>query len=71
MNRAILVASVALAGGFLGATLATSGALLYVLGYGALGCLALTAWEETRAPQAVTERSAATRLPEPQERPAH
>jgi hypothetical protein len=42
-----------------------------VLGYGALGCLALTAWEETRAPAAVTERSAASRLPEPQERPAH
>ena len=42
-----------------------------VLGYGALGCLALTAWEETRAPEAITERSAASRLPEPQERPAH
>ena len=42
-----------------------------VLGYGALGCLALTAWEETRSAAAVTERSAATRLPEPQERPAH
>ena len=42
-----------------------------VLGYGALGCLALTAWEETRAPEAVTERSAASRLPEPQSRPAH
>jgi len=42
-----------------------------VLGYGALGCLALTAWEETRAPEAVTERTAPSRLPEPQERPAH
>jgi hypothetical protein len=42
-----------------------------VLGYGALGCLALTAWEETRAPEPITERSGASRLPEPQGRPAH
>ena len=43
-----------------------------VLGYGALGCLALTAWEETRAGDALSERNAASsRLPEPQERPAH
>ena len=42
-----------------------------VLGYGALGCLALTAWEETRVPETVTARSAASRLPEPQSRPAH
>jgi len=42
-----------------------------VLGYGALGCLALTAWEETRTPEPITERSAASRLPEPQGRPAH
>ena len=42
-----------------------------VLGYGALGCLALTAWEETRVPGTVSERSAASRLPEPRERPAH
>ena len=42
-----------------------------VLGYGALGCLALTAWEETREPSAVTERSASSRLPEPREHAAH
>jgi hypothetical protein len=35
-----------------------------VLGYGALGCLALTAWEETRAREAaVSPRSAASTLP--------
>lgn len=43
-----------------------------VLGYGALGCLALTAWEETRARQPLSERTEArSRLPEPQEHPAH
>ena len=42
-----------------------------VLGYGALGCLALTAWEETRVPETVTARSASSPLPEPQSRPAH
>lgn len=45
-----------------------------VLGYGALGCLALTAWEESRARAAeqLSERSAASnRLREPQEHPAH
>ena len=40
-----------------------------VLGYGALGCLALTAWDETRA---VSERSAASSHPrELRERHAH
>ena len=43
-----------------------------VLGYGALGCLALTAWDETRAPATVSERSEApSRPPEPREHPAH
>jgi hypothetical protein len=41
-----------------------------VLGYGALGCLALTAWEETREPSAVSERNASSRLPEPREHAA-
>jgi hypothetical protein len=40
-----------------------------VLGYGALGLLALTAWDETRV---ISERSEApSRLRAPQERPAH
>jgi hypothetical protein len=43
-----------------------------VLGYGALGCLALTAWAETRSREPVTERTeASSRLPEPQEHPSH
>ena len=43
-----------------------------VLGYGALGCLALTAWAETRADGSLSERTAvSSRLPEPQEHPAH
>jgi hypothetical protein len=43
-----------------------------VLGYGALGCLALTAWEETRARQPLSARTEApSRPPEPQEHPAH
>ena len=43
-----------------------------VLGYGALGCLALTAWAETRSREPVSERTeASSRLPEPQEHPAH
>jgi len=41
-----------------------------VLGYGALGCLALTAWEESRSPEALSARSSASSLlPGPQERP--
>lgn len=56
----------------IGISLAVNDTPVDVLGYGALGCLALTAWEETRARDAVTSRSAASsRLPEPQERPAH
>ena len=44
-----------------------------VLGYGALGCLALTAWDgDSRARRALSERTeASSRLPEPQEHPAH
>jgi hypothetical protein len=43
-----------------------------VLGYGALGCLALTAWEETRGREALSERSAVpSRPPAPQERSAY
>jgi hypothetical protein len=43
-----------------------------VLGYGALGCLALTAWAETRCREPVTERTEApSRLPGPQEHPSH
>jgi hypothetical protein len=43
-----------------------------VLGYGALGCLALTAWDETRVPGGSSARSAASMLPEaPQEHRAH
>ena len=42
-----------------------------VLGYGALGCLALTAWAETRSETALSERTeASSRLPEPREHPA-
>ena len=43
-----------------------------VLGYGALGCLALTAWAETRSRRAaLSERTeASSRLPEPREHPA-
>ena len=42
-----------------------------VLGYGALGCLALTAWAETRSDEPLSERTEApSRLPEPQELPA-
>jgi hypothetical protein len=42
-----------------------------VLGYGALGCLALTAWEESRSRQSLSARSSASsRLPGPLERPA-
>jgi hypothetical protein len=46
-----------------------------VLGYGALGCLALTAWAETRSEihsaEPLSERTeASSRLPEPQEHPA-
>ena len=41
-----------------------------VLGYGALGCLALTAWEETRG-AALSERTAVpSSLPEPREHPS-
>ena len=51
-----------------------------VLGYGALGCLALTAWAETdsetqseiHSAELLSERTeASSRLPEPQEHPAH
>ena len=43
-----------------------------VLGYGALGCLALTAWAETRSREPVSERTeASSRPPEPREHPAH
>jgi len=56
----------------IGASLLVNDTPVDVLGYGALGCLALTAWDETRARAALSERTAASsRLPEPQERPAH
>ena len=43
-----------------------------VLGYGALGCLALTAWEESATDAPLTARSASRRrLAEPQVRPSH
>ena len=42
-----------------------------VLGYGALGCLALTAWDETRAREPLSERTEApSRPPAPREHPA-
>ena len=42
-----------------------------VLGYGALGCLALTAWAETRSEDALSERTGGlSPLPEPREHPA-
>jgi hypothetical protein len=42
-----------------------------VLGYGALGCLALTAWAETHADEPLSVRTAGrSPLPEPRERPA-
>ena len=54
----------------LGVSLLVNDTPVDVLGYGALGCLALTAWAETRE-DALSERSAApSRLPEPQARPA-
>ena len=56
----------------IGVSLIVNDTPIDVLGYGSLGCLALTAWEETRARDALSERNAASsRLPEPQERPAH
>ena len=56
----------------IGVSLVVNDTPVDVLGYGALGCLALTAWEETRAREPISERSAASsRLPGPQERPAH
>ena len=43
-----------------------------VLGFGALGCLALTAWEESTSDAPLTARSASRRrLAEPQARPSH
>ncbi len=56
----------------IGISLAVNDTPVDVLGYGALGCLALTAWEESRAREPLSARSSASsRLPEPQERPAH
>lgn len=56
----------------LGVSLLVNDTPVDVLGYGALGCLALTAWEETRDVEALSQRSAApSRLREPRERPAH
>jgi len=56
----------------IGISLAVNDTPVDVLGYGALGCLALTAWEESRAGEPLSARSSASsRLPEPQERPAH
>ena len=56
----------------IGISLAVNDTPVDVLGYGALGCLALTAWEETRAGSALSARSeASSRLPERQGRPAH
>ena len=43
-----------------------------VLGYGALGCLALTAWDGDSRREALSERSGArSRLRAPREHPAH
>ncbi len=43
-----------------------------VLCYGALGCLTLTAWAETREPRAVSERTVrSTRPPVPEGLPEH
>ena len=53
----------------LGVSLVVNDTPVDVLGYGALGLLALTAWDETRS---VSERSEASRrLRAPQEHPAH
>ena len=53
----------------LGVSLVVNDTPVDVLGYGALGLLALTAWDETRV---LSERSeASSRLRAPQERPAH
>ena len=58
-----------------GISLAVNDTPVDVLGYGALGCLALTAWEETRALPAAdalnARRSARNRLREPLEHPSH
>jgi hypothetical protein len=56
----------------LGVSLLVNDTPVDVLGYGALGCLALTAWAEPRSREPVSERTeASSRLPEPQEHPAH
>lgn len=53
-----------------GISLAVNDTPVDVLGYGALGCLALTAWNETRALGASTaRRSVSSRLREPPEHP--
>jgi hypothetical protein len=56
----------------IGISLAVNDTPVDVLGYGALGCLALTAWEETRTLGELNARSStSSHLREPQERPAH
>jgi hypothetical protein len=58
----------------IGVSLVVNDTPVDVLGYGALGCLALTAWAETRSRERepLSERTeASSRLPEPQEHPAH
>ena len=53
----------------LGVSLLVNDTPVDVLGYGALGLLSLTAWDETRV---LSERSeASSRLRAPQEHPAH
>lgn len=54
----------------IGISLAVNDTPVDVLGYGALGCLALTAWAETRPPNAVSARnSALSHLRVPPEHP--
>jgi hypothetical protein len=56
----------------IGVSLVVNDTPVDVLGYGALGCLALTAWDETRAPEGLSVRSAASSHPRaPREHPAH
>ncbi len=54
----------------IGVSLGVNDTPVDVLGYGALGCLALTAWNETREPALTARTSTSSSLRAPLERPA-
>ena len=67
-NRPVIVSMLVA----IGVSLLVNDTPVDVLGYGALGCLALTAWDETRGAEELSWRSAASSHPrEPREHPAH